>query len=145
MRRILAALAAALLILASSATGRAQNNPFVGQWRGTIAINGVPATVNLVMGPDQSYSHQMQMGPYMTLQTGRYAITGQDIVSFNVLDWEPKTQPVYHPTGTVGGYYTYEPTGKPPGGTYAFQFTSPTSMTLRDVNFGGIMTLMRMQ
>jgi hypothetical protein len=144
MRRTLVAFVGTLLVLANLPS-RAQTNEFVGQWRGTTAVNGVPVTVSLVMGPDQSYSHQMQMGPYMTLQTGQYALTGPNILTFNVVDWEPKTQPIYHPTGTVGGYYTYEPTGKPPGGTYAFQFNAPGSMTLRDVNFGGTITFVRVQ
>jgi hypothetical protein len=144
-RRFRASLAAALISVPAVVTSYAQINSFVGTWQGIAVVNGTSISINLVMGPDQRYSEQLQSGSLRTLEAGYYTITNQSVITFQVVDWDPKTQPVYHPTGTVGGYYTQEPTPKPPGGTFRFQFTSPNSVRLQDVNFGGIITFNRIQ
>ena len=53
--------------------------------------------------------------------------------------------PVYHPQGTVGGYYTQQPTSRPPGGTYTYVFNGPNSVTFTDINTSTSITLTRMQ
>ena len=123
----------------------AQQNPFVGSWRGVANVYGRAITFNLVMGPDQRYSEQQVMGPYMTMQTGRYVFPAQGVLGFEVEDWQPRTQPVFHPSGSVGGYTSQEPVAKPPGGVFRFQFASPHSFTLQDVNLGGTITFNRVR
>jgi hypothetical protein len=137
MRILVAAGALALLIFGSAAG--AEEPTLVGSWRGF--AQGV--TFNLVVDADGSYSEQAIAGSVMTLQQGHYQFVAPGIVTFVVEEWEPKTQPVYHPTGTVGGYYTDEPVAKPPGGTWRIQFTSPDSFTMQDVNFGGVVVFHR--
>jgi len=144
MSRLVAALAIFLIALVAPLAAQAQTNPFVGSWRGIATVNGMAVTFNLVMQPNQTYSQQLQAGSMMTLQTGSYRVAN-GMIAFAVVDWQPKTQPVYHPTGTVGGYYTQQPMAKPPGGTFRYQFTSPTSVTLQDVSLGGIITFTRVQ
>lgn len=124
----------------------AQQNPFVGNWRGLTKLNGRPLTFNLVMGPDMRYSQQLISGEYMTTQSGPYGVSGQ-VVSFDVYDWEPKTQQVYKPYwgSTRGGYYVYEPTARPPGGSSRYRFNSPGSVTLQDVRSGASITFNRLQ
>jgi hypothetical protein len=136
---------AAGLISIPAAVAYAQVNPFVGTWQGVAVVNGTSINFNLVMGPDQRYSQQLQSGSLMTMESGHYTITNQNVIVFQVEDWQPKTLPVYHPTGTVGGYYTQDPAPKPPGGTFRFQFNSPGSVSLQDVNFGGNITFNRVQ
>ena len=133
-----AAVAFAAALTAASA--QAQQNPFVGVWRAATEMG----TITTVMGPDMRYSEQVVAGSIMTLQQGNYVING-DLVSFEVLDWEPKTMPRYQPLGTQGGYWTEVPTTKPPGGTFRFHFTSPNTVTMQDVNFGGSATFTRIQ
>lgn len=144
-RRILAASAAGLISLVVTVGTLAQTNSLVGEWQGVTTANGASITIDLVMGPDQHYSQQVRSGSLMTQESGNYVITGQNVVTFQVVEWEPKTQPVYHPTGTVGGYYAQEPTAKPPGGSFRFQFTSPTALQLQDVNFGGVIAMNRIR
>jgi hypothetical protein len=136
MRIVLALIAAAA---AAAGPASAQQNPFVGTWTGGAGA----IAFNLVMGADMSYSEQEIAGAIMTLQTGKYVLSAPDIVIFQVLDWQPKTMPVYHPTGTTGGYYTQEPTSKPPGGSYRYQFVNPNSFAVQDVTLGGAMTFTR--
>lgn len=129
------ALAIALFLTTLSAA-EAQQNRFVGGWRSVIVLNGAEITINLVMQPDMRFSEQETSYAGMTMQTGTYFVNAGE-VTLNVEDWEPKTHSVYHPTGTTGGYYTQEPSARPPGGTYQVQFPSANIMMMRDVNFGG--------
>lgn len=138
--RISGLAAVALAAALAAATATAQQNPFVGTWRAVTQWG----TITTVMGPDMRYSEQMVGGSIMTLQQGYYVISG-DLISFTVVDWAPKTMPVYHPVGTTGGYWTQQPTTKPPGGTFRFHFTSPDSVTMQDVNFHGVATFTRIQ
>jgi hypothetical protein len=120
-------------------------SPFAGTWQGNTTASGMAIAMELVLGgADRSYSLQMRSGPYMTLQTGLYIVSDQTI-GFQVLDWEPKTLPVYHPVGTTGGYWTHEPTHKPPGGTYRFEFLSPRSIRFEDVSTGEVSVLNRVR
>jgi len=99
MRRLIAMVVAIVAALAAPAAS-AQQNPFVGTWRAM--FNGT--TINLVMGADMSYSEQEGNGSLLTMQTGKYVLSAPDLVIFQVIDWQPRTMPVYHPTGTTGGY-----------------------------------------
>jgi hypothetical protein len=118
----------------------AQQNPFVGSWRGVAQVNGAAITFNTVMAPDLRYSQQQVMGRYMTTLSGHYSFPAANVVAFQVEDWQPRTLPLYHPSGTTGGYDTQEPVPKPPGGVFRFQFASPNSVTPQDTNLGGKVT-----
>lgn len=133
------------LALLAPAAAPAQQNPFVGTWRGVTNLQGRAMTFILAMGPDQRYSQQLAMGSYLTTQSGRYGFPAQNVVSFEVFDWEPKTQSVYKPYGTRNGFYVQEPVARPTGGTFRFRFASPTSFTLQDVKLGGVITFNRSQ
>jgi hypothetical protein len=106
MQRRVALLAALPAVLLGAASAPAQQNPFVGSWRGVAQVNGATITFNTVMAPDL---------------------------------------PVYHATGTTGGYYTQEPVPRPPGGVFRYKFTSPNSVTLQDTNLGGAVTFNRVR
>ena len=97
------------------------------------------------MGPDLRYSQQQIMGRYMTTLSGHYAFPAANVVAFQVEDWQPRTLPVYHATGTTGGYYTQEPVPRPAGGVFRYKFTSPNSVTLQDTNLGGMVTFNRVR
>lgn len=132
-----------------SANASAQQNPFVGSWRGVFELNGAPMTIDLLMGVDLRYSQQQRLvqhpaaPPLILMQTGRYGFPNRNVIAFQVENWEPKTRPVYHGTGTVGGYVTHEPVQRPNGGIFRFQFASANSFTLQDVNLGGVITFSR--
>ena len=128
----------AAIAFAALSTAEAQQNPYVGAWRGVVTMNGLAITMDLIMQPDMRFSEQEATYAGVSMQTGTYIIAG-DQLTLNVEDFEPKTHPVYHPTGTVGGYFTYEPNAKPPGGTYRVRFLSADSFIVRDVYYLGEM------
>ena len=132
-------LASCLGLVATAAT--AQTAQMVGTWRA--AYRG--ATINLVIGADQSYSEQVTMGTLMTLQQGHVVNTGQGVVAFNVETWSPQTMPVYHPVGTQGGYYSQEPMAKPPGAIDSVTFNGPDSMTLSDTRVAETLVMQRVR
>lgn len=134
-----------VLLLAVPGPAPAQQNPFVGTWRGVAKVQGRSIGFTLAMGADHRYSQQLAMGSYMTMQAGRYGFPARNTVSFEVFDWEPKTQSVYKPYGTRNGVYVQEPVARPEGGTFRFQFASPHSFTLQDVKLGGTITFNRVQ
>ena len=136
-------IAAATLVLATLSAARAQDERFVGSWRGVVNLNGYPITINLILQADRQFTEQEISSAAMTMQTGTWVVTG-DVLTLNVEDWQPRTQAVYHPTGTVGGYYTQEPAAKPPGGTYQCRFLSPDAFTMLDVNTHGEMRFDRL-
>jgi hypothetical protein len=136
--------AALLAPLLTPPSSLAQESSLAGSWQGFVTANGMPLTVNLVIGPGQRYSQQLASGALMTRQTGAYAVAGQEIV-FEVQDWQPRTQAVYHATSATTGYYAQEPVAKPSGGTFRFQFASPNALTLQDVNLGGGISFNRVQ
>jgi hypothetical protein len=151
MRRRVALSIVLLTGLVAAADAPAQQNPFVGGWRGVANVSGTQVTVELLMGADLRYSEQQMlvqhpaMPPLVTMQTGRYGFPNQNVVAFQVEDWQPRTRSVYHPRGTVGGYYSQEPVARPPGGVFRFQFASANSLTLQDVNLGGVITFNRVR
>jgi hypothetical protein len=130
---------AALLLVGLAGAAHAQGIDLTGSWRG----QAMGVTFTLVVTPDQRFSQQQINGTLMTAQQGRIVPAGPGMVSFVVEAWSPQTMPVYHPTGTVGGYYTQEPTSPPPGGTWQVTFTSPDAMIMHDVQMGGSITMLR--
>lgn len=116
----------------------AQQNPFLGSWHATYQGIGVTMT----MGADMRYQQTLAAAVGQTWQTGPYTIR-DGLLNLGVDDWEPKTRNVYVPTGTVGGYYAPEVNPKPAGGTFRFRFDGPDTLTLQDVNLGGVITYRR--
>ena len=134
--KLLAALAA--LIFALTATA-AHAQSLTGSWRGV----AMGVTFTMTVQPNGAFVQSQQKGTLMTQQTGVVRSAAAGMVSFVVENWQPRTQPIYHATGTVGGYYTQQATAKPPGGTWRLQFNGPNSVTMTDVNLGGSITFNR--
>lgn len=136
--RLCALVLPAILVLGATAASAQQNN-FVGQWRGY--INGITLTV--VFQADGQYIQTLQSGPYMTQQSGPYKLADPNTIIFSVTDWQPKTQQIYHQNGAGGGYYTTEPTAMPSGATNSYVFNGPNSVTMTDQVYHGSITLTR--
>jgi len=136
------ALAAAALALAAGGA-HAQVASLVGSWRAFANIGGAQVVFELVVQPNGAYSETQRSATLMTMQTGEVRQAGPNLVAFVVEDWRPRTMPVYHPTGTVGGYYTQQPTSKPPGGVWRIRFNGRNSVTMQDANLGGVITFTR--
>jgi len=117
----------AVLVLGATVAA-AQQDDFVGQWRG--AASGM--TITLVVQPNGRFTMTEQSGTLMTQQSGPYKLVAPNTIVFTVADWQPRTMPVYHPTGTVGGYYSQEPMAKPPDGLYSYAFNGPNAVVLTD-------------
>jgi hypothetical protein len=81
----------------------------------------------------------------MTQQSGPYKLVAPDTIIFSVSEWAPKTQQIYHPTGTVGGYYTPQNTPKPPGATDTYVFSGPNTVVLTDQTTHGAIKMVRTQ
>ena len=128
----------AILVLGAIAASAQQNN-FVGQWRGV--YQGI--TFTIVFQANGQYIQTLQKGTMMTQQSGPYTLAAPNTIIFSVSDWQPKTQQIYHPTGTVGGYYTTEPTAQPPGATDSYVFNGPNTVTFTDQVMHGSITLNR--
>jgi hypothetical protein len=128
----------AVLVLGATAAA-AQQNSLVGQWRGV--YNGI--TLTIVIQPNGLYTQTAQSGTLMTQQSGPYKLVAPNTIIFSVTNWAPRTQQIYHPTGTVGGYYTNEPTAKPPGATDSYVFNGQNTVTLTDQMMHGSITLTR--
>ena len=137
--KVAALAAAAAFIVAGGAAGAADAQSLTGSWRGvTLGIQ-----FQLTVQPNGAYIETESKGALMTQQTGSIKQAGPGMIAFTVEDWQPKTMPQYHPTGTVGGYYTQAPTSRPPGGVYRLVFAGPNAFTLTDVRLGGAITFNR--
>ena len=132
---------AATAQLSGGAIGQPLNNSnsLVGQWRGV--YQGI--TFTIVIQPNGQYSQLAQNGTLMTQQSGPYKLAAPNTIIFSVTNWQPKTQQIYHPTGTVGGYYTTQRTGKPPGATDSYVFKGANTVILTDQVMHGSITLTR--
>jgi hypothetical protein len=117
----------------------AQQNSLVGQWRGV--FKGI--TLTIVIQSNGQYSQLAQSGMLMTQQSGPYKLVAPNTIIFSVTNWAPKTQQIYHPTGTVGGYYTTQVVAKPSGATDTFVFNGPSTITLTDQMTHGSIILTR--
>jgi hypothetical protein len=130
----------AILVLVATAAA-AQQDSFVGTWRGV--SNGITLTV--VIQPDGQYFQTAQSSTLTTQQSGPWKLVAPNTIIFSVTNWAPKTMPVYHPTGTVGGYYTQEPMVKPAAVMDAYVFNGPNTLTLTDQVYHVSITMMRVQ
>ena len=119
-------------------SGQSQNS-LVGQWRGVYQR----ITITIVIQPNGQYTQTAQSGTVMTLQSGPYRLVAPNTIIFSVTNWQPKTMPVYHATGTTGGYYTQQPTTKPPGATDTYVFNGANTLILTDQVIHGSITLAR--
>jgi hypothetical protein len=117
----------------------AQANPFVGQWSGV--FQGI--TISYTMDANFNYSNRDVSGALQTAQSGKFHLAAPNQITFEVVDWAPKTQPVYHPTGTTGGYYTQQPMAKAVGGSFSYIFKSANTLVLTDLATHGVLTLNR--
>jgi len=144
-------LPAALLLVAAAAgaqqniagtqqtTTAAQQNSLAGQWRGV--YQGI--TLTIVIQPSGQYIQTAQSVAGMTQQSGPYKLVAPNTIIFSVTNWQPRTQQVYHPTGTAGGYYTPQVVAKPPGATDNYVFNGPNTMVLTDQMMHGSITMTR--
>ncbi len=128
----------AIAVLGATAAAAQQNN-FVGQWRGV--YQGI--TLTLVIQANGQYTQTAQSGTLMTEQSGPYTLAAPNTIIFSVTDWQPRTQQIYHATGTAGGYYVTQPTAKPSGATDSYVFNGPNTVTLTDQVMHGSITLNR--
>ncbi|MGA9062369.1 MAG: hypothetical protein WB341_11965 [Terracidiphilus sp.] len=128
-------------ILALSAAVPAQQPSLAGQWRGVYQR----ITITIVIQANGQYIQTTQSGTMMTQQSGPYRLVSPNAIIFSVTNWAPKTQQIYHPTGTVGGYYTTEVVAKPPGATDTYVFNGPNTIILTDQMAHGSITLTRVQ
>jgi len=118
-----------------------QQPSLAGQWRGV--YQGI--TITIVIQPNGQYTQTARSATAMTEQSGPYRLVAPNTIIFAVTNWAPKTMPVYHPTGTVGGYYTQQPTTKPPGATDTYVFKGANTMILTDQMMHGSITMTRVQ
>ena len=121
------------------AAGAAHAQSLTGSWRGV----AMGVAFQLTVQPNGAYIETESKGTLMTQQTGAIQSAGAGMIGFTVADWAPKTMSQYHPTGTVGGYYTQAPTSRPPGGVYRIVWNGPNAFTLTDVRLGGSITFIR--
>ena len=132
-----AALVAAMAFMLAAGAAHAQS--LTGSWRGV----AMGVLFQLTVQPNGSYIESQSKGSLMTQQTGAIEAAGPGMIAFTVVNWAPRTMPQYHPTGTVGGYYTQVPTSRPPGGVWRLVWNGPNSFTLTDVRLGGSLTFNR--
>jgi len=130
------------LLLAWSATAvSAQQYSLVGQWRGV--YQGI--TITIAIQANGQYSQLAQSAAGMTQQSGLYRLVIPNSIVFEVTNWAPKTMQVYHAVGTQRGYYTSEPTTKPPGADDTYVFNGPNTLVLTDKIVHGSITMTRVQ
>jgi len=132
-----AALAAATAFILAAGAAHAQS--LAGSWRGV----AMGVAFQLTVQPNGAYIETETKGALMTQQSGAIQPAGAGMIGFTVVNWAPRTMPQYHPTGTVGGYYTQVPTSRPPGGVYRIVWNGPNAFTLTDVRLGGSITFIR--
>ncbi|HEY0394868.1 MAG TPA: hypothetical protein VGD01_10295 [Candidatus Elarobacter sp.] len=105
-------------------------------------MNGMRCTFDRVIGAHGMFGEIERCGSLVTSQRGTYRVFPNNVVSFNVEDWNPKQRYI---VGVQPGTGHYEPNAKPPGGTFRYTFLSPSAMVWRDVNFGGTITYHRVR
>jgi hypothetical protein len=128
----------AILVLGAAAAW-AQQPSLAGQWRGV--YSGI--TITIVIQANGQYSQLAQSGTIMTQQSGPYKLVAPNTIVFSVTNWAPKTMPVYHATGTAGGYYTQQPMAKPAGAVDTYVFKGPNTVILTDQMTHGSITMTR--
>ena len=123
-------------------SGALAQDSLIGSWHGAIAMNGMRCAFDRVIAADGTYGEIERCGSMATSQRGTYRLFANNLVSFNVDDWNPKQRYI---VGVQPGTGHYESNAKPPGGTFRYTFLSPSTMVWRDVNFGGTITYHRVR
>ena len=95
-------------------TALAQDNRFIGTWRGRSVVNGMAVTTETVFLPNGNFStlSRSNLG-YMVRITGTYSFPRPGIVQYVNKDWEPRNLRM------------------PNGESDEYKFTSPTTMMIR--------------
>ena len=86
-----------------------------------------------------TYSETERCGSLATGQSGTYRVFPNHTISFVVTSFFPTRR--YVLDNGYSGHY--EPNAKPPGGSFAYRFTTPNRLVLRDINYGGTLTYRR--
>lgn len=133
---------AAISIIAVSAPATASPS-IIGAWQGPLKANGMECRFGLVLQANREYTSTQQcavegLAYPAARQTGTYTITDQNTVVFHVKTWEPKKQVLVGPNGT-----TTRDLEEPPGGTFAYKFTSSNRTVWRDLSTGASITYTR--
>jgi hypothetical protein len=136
------ALAFASLALAAVPLAAAGQDPLAGTWHGSVTMNGMACTFDLVMTSSATYTEIERCGSMTTGQRGTYKVFPHRIVGLTVTDWTPKQRYVVDAAPGTGHY---EPNAQPPGGMYRYTFTTPNTMVWRDVNYGGTVVFHRVR
>ena len=140
LRHVLISTAALFSLSAVPLTSSAQE-PFPGTWHGVAPVNGMSCTFDRVMTTTGTYSEAAHCGSMATFQSGTYHVFPNHTVSFVVTNYSPTRRYVLD-SGYSGHW---EPNAKPPGGTFAYTFAGPNTLTFRDVNFNGTLTYHRLR
>jgi hypothetical protein len=127
----------------------AETNNLVGAWRGAfiMTVNNIqiPIEVELIVGPNRDFSALQRSPNIASRHNGTYSIIDENVISFEVLDWEPKKMQKVHSRGSDGGlYYTEEPVIKPAGGMAQYWLVSPDTLVVKD-QFGIEITYTRVR
>ncbi len=128
------------IVLALSPMANAADS-FSGKWRASMAFNGMNCQLDLAMSPAKTYTEAIHCGPYVTSQDGVYTVS-KGVLGFDVRRWSPTRQWIVEPSAGAGHW---EPTGKPPGGSYKYAFPTPNALSLHDINTGADITFHRVQ
>jgi hypothetical protein len=133
------ALSVAVAVLVIAIPPARAASSIVGTWQGNFAANGTPCSVQSIYQSNGTYSELLHCGSMMTRQSGTYVFHDGLLVR-SVTDWDPRRQWV---VGACVGCGYWETLAKPPGGSYRVNFNGANSMTLHDVNLGGVLTMHR--
>lgn len=127
-------------MLAALPLAAAAQNSLIGTWHGAVALNGMRCTFDRVIGADGTYGEIERCGSMVTSQRGTYRVFPNNVVGFEVTDWNPRQRYI---VGAQPGTGHYETNAKPPGGMFRYTFLSPSTMVWKDMNFGGTITYHR--
>ncbi len=137
MRRIWAGLALLGALAFAMGSADAQGGSLAGTWNGAATLNGATYYTTVVFQPNGQFSEQTRMGTLMTLTTGTYEWIDRNTFHMTPRDWEPKQQ-----CFPQSGCHEIR---MPPGTMMRVTFTSPDTISLRDLNFGGTVVYQRAQ
>jgi hypothetical protein len=131
----------ALFALSAIPIASSAQDPFPGTWHGAASLNGMSCTFDRVMTTSGTYSETARCGTLATGQSGTYRVFPNHTISHVVTNWFP-TQRYVMDNGYSGHY---EQNARPPGGSFAYSFTTPNTLVLRDLNTGGSLTYRRVR
>jgi hypothetical protein len=81
-------------LLLGAADGQAQDYPLVGNWEGSLSVNGLPVTSAATLRADGSFTVVGQSEPGLEFNlVGTYTVLrAQQTIRFVNRDWEPKEE-----------------------------------------------------